>query len=85
MDEKFDTKLCQEKHRRLEEKLNTHDIRLNNHSERIDKLEQRGAAVDEKIEYLCDDIKSLISTIKWGIGITITIALFVLGYLTKIK
>lgn len=81
----YNEKLCKEHCKNVDEKLDVHDKRLNNHADRIDKLEQRGARVDEKIENLCDQIKNLISTLKWGFGIIVTIALFVLGYLIKIK
>jgi len=69
----------------IKDKLETHERRLNDHSGRIDKLEQRGAAVDTKIENLCEQIKNLVNTLKWGFGILVTITLFVLGYLIKIK
>lgn len=76
-------KLCDEKHKRIDEKIEVHERRLNNHSERIDKLEQRGASVDARIEHLCEEIKGLVSTLKWGFGIITTIALFLLGILLK--
>lgn len=60
--------VCKEIHKRIEEKFNTHEIRINNHSERIDKMEQRGASVDAKIENLCEQIKSLVSIMKWFLG-----------------
>lgn len=69
----------------VEHQLSVHDTRINNHSERLDSLEQRGATVDTKIENLCEQIKNLVSTLKWGFGILVTITLFVLGYLTNIR
>ncbi|EKN40539.1 hypothetical protein CFSAN001627_18938, partial [Clostridium botulinum CFSAN001627] len=32
-------KVCEEKHKKIEEKINVHDIRLNDRSKRIDKIE----------------------------------------------
>ena len=55
----------------VKDKLDTHERRLNDHAIRIDKLEQRGAAVDEKIENLCEQIKSLVTTMRWFIGLII--------------
>ena len=83
--EGFDGKLCSEKHEHIKENLIDHETRLNNHSHRLDKLEQRAERVDTKIESLCDQIKNLVSTLKWGFGIILTVTLFVLGYLIKIK
>ncbi|WP_195603734.1 hemolysin XhlA family protein [Clostridium tyrobutyricum] len=69
MSECYDAKLCEEKHKRVDARLDLHDKRLNTHADRLDKLEQRGAKVDEKIENLCDKIQSLVSTLKWGMGL----------------
>lgn len=57
--------VCVERHRAISDKIEIHDKRLNDHSGRIDKLEQRGASVDTKIENLCEQIKSLVSIMKW--------------------
>ncbi|AAK78532.1 hypothetical protein BJV85_003457 [Clostridium acetobutylicum] len=85
MSEDYDAKLCQEWHKVIDEKLNLHNVRLNDHSDRIKKLERRSAAVDERVENLCEQLKNLVNTLKWGFGILVTITLFVLGYLMKIK
>ena len=69
---------CKEKHTDIKETLNNHECRL-------DKIEQRAERVDTKIEGLCDQIKNLVSTLKWGFGIILTITLFVLGYLLQIN
>ncbi|MDP4143171.1 MAG: hemolysin XhlA family protein [Bacillota bacterium] len=85
MSESYDAKLCEKIHERVDERLDNHEKRINGHSDRLDKLEQRGAAVDTKIESLCEQIKNLVNTLKWGFGIIVTITLFVLGYLIKIR
>lgn len=61
--------LCKEKHERISEKLALHDTRLNNHGDRIDKLEQSSEKFEVKIENLCDQIKSLVTTMRWFIGL----------------
>ena len=60
-----------EKHKRLEEKINVHDIRLNDHGKRIDKIEQNQSKIDTKIENLCDQLKQLVSVLKWYIGLSV--------------
>lgn len=67
----MELKVCEEKHKRLEEKINVHDIRINNHSERIDKIEQNQSRTDAKIENLCDQLKQLVSIMKWYIGVSV--------------
>ncbi|KYN77190.1 hypothetical protein A0J52_10030 [Clostridium sporogenes] len=67
----MELKVCEEKHKRLEEKINVHDTRLNDHSGRIDKLEQNQSRVDVKIENLCEQIKQLVSIMKWYVGLTV--------------
>ena len=64
--------IYEEKHKHLSEKLEVHDRRLNNHSERIDKLEQYQSKSEVEIRNLCEQIKSLVSTIKWSMGLLIT-------------
>ena len=83
--EEYDVNLCKEKHENIKETLIDHEIRLNDHSNRLDKIEQRAERVDAKIEGLCEQIKNLVSTLKWGFGLILTITLFVLGYLLQIN
>ncbi|MCS4440086.1 hemolysin XhlA family protein, partial [Clostridium botulinum] len=59
------------KHKRIEEKINVHDIRLNDHSKRIDKIEQSQSRTDAKMENLCDQLKQLVSVLKWYVGLTV--------------
>ncbi|NFM30692.1 hypothetical protein FDC02_05155 [Clostridium botulinum] len=67
----MELKVCEEKHKRIEEKINVHDIRLNDHSKRIDKIEQSQSRTDAKIENLCDQLKQLVSVLKWYVGLTV--------------
>jgi len=85
MSENLDEKLCNERKKNVDKILDDHEKRLNGHSDRIDKLEQRGAAVDQKMGDLCDTLNKLTNTLMWGFGIMVTITLFILGYLIKIK
>ncbi|WP_038263058.1 hemolysin XhlA family protein [Peptoclostridium litorale] len=63
--------VCMEKHKRVDEKLETHDKRLNNHSNRIDKLEQNNAEMKEKLSGLIDKLGALNTTLKWFIGLMV--------------
>ncbi|WP_142415393.1 hemolysin XhlA family protein [Hathewaya massiliensis] len=63
--------ICQERHKRIDEKIEVHERRINNHSERIDKLEQYQSKTEAKIENLCEQISSLVSTMKWFIGLLV--------------
>lgn len=67
----MELKVCEEKHKRLEEKISVHDIRLNDHGKRIDKIEQNQSKIDTKIENLCDQLKQLVSVLKWYIGLSV--------------
>lgn len=64
-------KLCDEKHKRIDEKIEVHEKRLNNHSARLDKLEQDGAELKAEIKNLCKQIEGLNSTLKWFIGLLV--------------
>lgn len=66
MSENYDGKLCEEKHKRVDEKLDTHEKRLNGHSDRLDVLEQYKSKSEEKIDNLCDRIdKLIVNNNKW--------------------
>jgi chromosome segregation ATPase len=65
----MDQTLCNEKHKRIEERLEIQDRRLNNHSERLDKIEQFQSRTEAQISSLCDQIKSLVTTMRWFIGL----------------
>ena len=53
----------------LKYQIEKHETRINNHSERIDKLENRQAETNVKIDNLCVNIASLTSAIKWLVGL----------------
>jgi hypothetical protein len=81
-----ETSVCAEKHKRVDERLDTHERRLNNHGDRLDKLEQYQAAATAQISHLCDQIKSLVKAIWWAIGLTITTLLgFFVWYIQSLK
>ena len=65
--------------------LDTHERRLNNHGDRIDKLEQYQSRSEVQINHLCDQIKSLVSTIKWSMGLLITTLIgFLIWYIQSL-
>lgn len=81
----MDNGVCLEKHKRVDERLDIHDTRLNNHSERLDKIEQNQSRTDIKIENLCEQIKSLVTTIRWAMGLTVTTLLgFFIWYIQNL-
>jgi predicted nuclease with TOPRIM domain len=53
--------LCKERHKTINEKFTTQDLRLNNHAERLDTLEQHRSRVEVQIENLIDKIDLLIT------------------------
>ncbi|WZL81769.1 hemolysin XhlA family protein [Vallitaleaceae bacterium 9-2] len=76
---------CIEKHNNINQRLDVHDKRLNNHSQRIDELEQHRSRTETKIENLCEQIKSLVTTIKWAMGLTIgTLLSFFIWYIQNL-
>ena len=68
--------VCKEKHKRIDERLNVQDKRLNNHGDRIDKLEvkteQYHSKTETQITNLCEQIKSLVTTMRWFIALLIS-------------
>lgn len=80
----YASELEEEKYKNLKEQLAVHDQRLNDHGNRLKKIEQRNAAADEKIENLCDQIKDLVVTLRWGIGVLGTSFLGMFVYLMEL-
>ena len=56
----------------MKHQIETHERRINNHSERIDKLENKQAETNVKLDNLCNSINSLTSTMKWLLGVMVT-------------
>lgn len=77
--------VCEEIHKRVDERLNQNEKRLDGHSKRIDILEQRGASVDTEMKNLCAQIGSLVATIKWaGILMITTFLGFFIWYVQSL-
>ncbi|WP_040209902.1 hemolysin XhlA family protein [Clostridium polynesiense] len=67
----YNSEGCNERHKRLDEKIATHENRLNNHSSRIDQLEQNDKANAVRIGNLCEQIANLVTTMRWFIGLLV--------------
>lgn len=44
----MEDKLCEVKHKRLDEKIDVHEKRINNHSERLDRIELSTGRLEER-------------------------------------
>ena len=60
-------KLCDERHNRINEKLELHGRRLNNHSERLDRIELASGRLEERLNSLIAQLEQLNKTMKWFI------------------
>lgn len=61
--------LCDEKHKRVDERLDTHERRLNAHSDQLDGLLVSDAKNTTSLDNLCKQIADLVQTVKWLIGL----------------
>ena len=81
----MEAEVCNVKHKRIDERLEAQDRRINNHSERLDRLEQYQSKSEEQIKNLCKQIESLVSTIKWSMGLLITTLIgFIIWYIQNL-
>lgn len=81
----MEAEVCNVKHKRIDERLEVQDKRINNHSERLDRLEQYQSKSEEQIKNLCKQIESLVSTIKWSMGLLITTLIgFIIWYIQNL-
>lgn len=67
----YNPDLCSERHKRIDEKINTHERRLNNHGDRIDQLEQYQSRTETMIKNLCERIDGLVTTMRWFMGLLV--------------
>lgn len=67
----MEKEICTERHKRIDERLDTLNKRVNSHSERLDRIEQAQSEFRIEIKNLCENLKSLTSVLKWFIGLLI--------------
>lgn len=67
----MEKEICTERHKRIDERLDTLNKRVNSHSERLARIEQAQSEFRVEIKNLCDNLKSLTSVLKWFIGLLI--------------
>ena len=63
----MDKSICDERHKRIDEKLESHERRLNNHSERLDRIELTNGRLEERLNSLITQLENLNKTMKWFI------------------
>lgn len=67
----MESKICEERHKRLDEKIAIHERRINNHSERLDRIELVNGRLEERLDNLIKQLAQLNSTMKWFIGLLV--------------
>ena len=68
----METKLCEVKHKRIDERLAIHDKRLDNHGERLDMMELNSGRMEERLDGLIVQLSNLTTTLKWFIGLLVS-------------
>jgi len=63
--------ICDERHKRIDEKLELHERRLNSHSERLDRIELANGRLEERLNNLITQLEQLNKTMKWFIGLMV--------------
>jgi len=81
MSENYSKELCGKIHEQIEDTLDLHNNRLNEHSRRLDSLEQDGREYRTEIKNLIKKMDDFMITIQWGLGIFVTVSIFVIGIL----
>ncbi len=67
----MDKSICDERHKRIDEKLESHERRLNNHSERLDRIELASSRLEERLNSLITQLENLNKTMKWFITVIV--------------
>lgn len=67
----MEDKLCEARHKRIDERLDTQDRRLNSHSERLDRIEISASKLETRLDGLIEKLGSLNTTLRWFIGLLV--------------
>ena len=67
----YNEKLCEQKHRQIDEKFKEQGGTLKEYGGRIGKMEQDGRESKTQTQNLCEIVKSLNTTMRWFIGLQI--------------
>ncbi len=65
----MEDKLCEVRHKRIDERLDTQERRLNNHSERLDRIEITSSKLETRLDGLIEKLGSLNTILRWFIGL----------------
>lgn len=72
-------------HESIKEQIKRNETRLNNHSERIKQLEYYRTRTEVQVENLIKEIASLVSTMRWTMGLLVTtLAAFFIWYIQNL-
>ncbi len=63
--------ICDERYKRIDEKLELHERRLDNHSERLDRIELASSRLEERLNSLITQLENLNKTMKWFITVIV--------------
>lgn len=78
--------LCLERHKNLDEKVDNIGQTVQGHEERINKIENSQIRTETIVQSLCSQIQSLISVLKWSIGVLITTGIgFIIWYIQTLQ
>ena len=67
----YDEKLCEQKHRQIDEKFKEQGGTLKEYGGRIGKMEQDGRESKTQTQNLCEIVKNLNTTMRWFMGLFI--------------
>jgi len=67
----YDEKLCEQKHRQIDEKFKEQGGTLKEYGGRIGKMEKDGRESKTQTQNLCEIVKNLNTTMRWFMGLFI--------------
>lgn len=86
----YDPKLCKNIHDNIDEKIDSihgilsdHDEIIKEHSKEITNLKEDNREFKTEIKNLIKKMDDFMVTLRWGLGIFVTVCIFVIGILIK--
>ncbi|ERI91000.1 hypothetical protein HMPREF1982_03562 [Clostridiales bacterium oral taxon 876 str. F0540] len=74
---------CKEKHKYIDARLDEHEELLKEHTKDISILKEDSREYKIEIKNLIKKMDDFMTTIRWGLGIFVTVSIFVIGILLK--
>lgn len=81
----MEAKICEERHKKIDQEFSRQERRLNSHSDELDLIKVNYSRLDEKLLGVIEQLKNLVSVMKWFIGLMVASFIGFFFYVVQTK